>query len=361
MKLAVISFTKKGNQVNQVLTKRLKDMGELCTGYVMSRFFNGDEALNGVVPVTSLQEWAREQFSHVDGMIFVGAAGIAVRTIAPYVKDKLTDPAVVVMDEQTQFCISLLSGHVGGANELAQTVAGITGAVLVVTTATDVNGKFAVDVFARERGMVMGERSAAKLISADVLEGRPVGFYSDFPVEGKLPDGFSSEKLCERNVWITSREHGEEEMRFRVLTTPGNGVLRLIPKVLVAGVGCRRGTPAEIVMAAVSEALKEANRSREAIKVIASIDLKKEEPGLLQCVTDLGAEFYTFSAKSLKEVPGDYTDSAFVAGVTGVGNVCERAAMKAVLQEGGGCLILKKRAQNGVTVALAEKDWTVRM
>lgn len=359
MKLAVISFTEKGNRVNRALTKELSESGEPCSGYVMKRFADG---LSPLVPMEgTLQEWAGEQFSSMDGVIFIGAVGIAVRAIAPFVKDKMTDPAVVAVDEKAQFCIPLLSGHVGGANELARRIARMTGAVLVVTTATDVNKKFAVDLFAVEHKLVLGERVAAKRISADVLEGRPVGFHSDFLVEGMVPEELAPGRLCERNIWITTRACPVEGVFPGRCPGPGMEVLRLIPKALAVGIGCRKGTKKETVQRAVEAALKTANQSIHAVGVIASIDLKKEEPGLLDYAKELGVEFHTYPAGELLKVSGDFTESVFVAEVTGVGNVCERAAMAEAVRGGGGRLLLGKQADNGVTVALAQLQWKIRM
>ena len=131
------------------------------------------------------------------GMIFVSAAGIAVRAIAPWVKDKMTDPPVVSVDEATRFVIPLLSGHVGGANELARRIADWLGAVPVITTATDVNGKFAVDLFAAAYHMKIMDRKEAKNISAAVLDGKKIGVFSDLPLS-TLPEGFVSGKQCEK-------------------------------------------------------------------------------------------------------------------------------------------------------------------
>ena len=132
------------------------------------------------VPEGGLSEWTKEAFLRDDALIFVGACGIAVRSIAPYVRDKFQDPAVVCVDEAGQFVIPLLSGHVGGANRLAEMVASGIGAVPVVTTATDVEKKFAVDMFAKDHGFVITDRKLAKEISADILAGEPVGVFSDF-------------------------------------------------------------------------------------------------------------------------------------------------------------------------------------
>lgn len=350
MKLAVISFTEQGNQLNKVLSKQLLELGEVCNGYVLNRFFNPSYEQAGLVPVKeSLTEWTKGQFEQMDGIIFIGATGIAVRAIAPFLKDKMTDPAVVAMDELGRFSISLISGHVGGANDLALMVSRIIGAVPVITTATDINGRFAVDVFAKNHNLMITDRELAKKISADVLEDVPVGFFSDYPIEGNIPMGFRQEETCKNNLWITCRNQVAEDSR----------VLKLIPKTLILGIGCKKDTKKAVIKERVEAVLNEANLSLFGIDKIVSIDLKKKEPGLIAYAEELGVEFCTYPADELKLVRGEYTESGFVAGITGVGNVCERAAMASVLQAGGGSLLVKKQAGEGVTVAVAEKTWKV--
>lgn len=143
MKIAIASFTRNGCAWNRKLCAALKKHS--CEGYALEKY--GKEAgIPAIAP--SLPAWTERMFQKMDAILFIGACGIAVRSIAPYVKSKKTDPAVLCMDEQGKFVISLLSGHIGGANELTEEVAAVTGAVPVITTATDVNHKFAVDVFA---------------------------------------------------------------------------------------------------------------------------------------------------------------------------------------------------------------------
>ena len=123
----------------------------------------------------NLTQWSGRQFSEKNAMIFIGAAGIAVRAAAPWIRDKFADPPVIVIDETARFVIPLLSGHVGGANELACELAAFLGAVPVITTATDRNGLFAVDLFAAGNGLVLTDRKMAREISARILEGKTVG------------------------------------------------------------------------------------------------------------------------------------------------------------------------------------------
>ena len=207
-------------------------------------------------------------------------------------RDKFSDPAVVSVDEAGRFVVPLLSGHVGGANELARRVAALTGGQAAVSTATDVNGLFAVDVWARERGMALTDRTLAKEVSAALLEGRPVGFASDFG--HPCPEGLTTGP-AELGVWITDRT-GEG---------PFPRALRLVLRSLILGIGCRRGTPEAAIAAAADAAL--AGLAPEAVAGVATIDLKKDEPGLLAFCARRGLPLTTYSAEALAAVEGDFT------------------------------------------------------
>lgn len=324
MTAAVIAFTRRG----AALGRRLADaLG--ATLHVPARFA-GEVGAQAYDSLTAWTAWAWEQ---ADSLLFIGAAGIAVRAIAPHIKDKFTDPAVVSVDESGRFVIPLLSGHVGGANTLALQVAALTGGQAAVSTATDVNGLFAVDVWARERDMVITDRVLAKEISAALLEGKPVGFTSDF--NHSCPVGLT-ESRAELGVWVTWKTGGG----------PFPRTLRLCPKGLILGVGCRKGTPMEAIQTAAETAL--AGYEPKAVAQVATIDLKEKEPGLLAFCQAHDLPLTVFSAEELAKAEGDFTPSAFVREITGVDNVCERAAVRA-----GGMLLVRKQAKNGVTVAVA--------
>ena len=340
MKLAVISFTRTGESICEKLSKALSAAGADCPGYSGRKTGNAGSMLQ---PVSgTLSEWTGQQFAACDGLIFIGAAGIAVRLIAPYLKDKLTDPAVIVVDEAGQFAISLLSGHVGGANRLTEWIAKILDAVPVVTTASDVRGRTAIDVWAADHGLVLTDRKLAKEIAAALLDGETVGYFSDYPISQPEGTGYEADVVHRLNVWITCRRQEE----------PGI-FLRLIPKKLVLGIGCRRGTPGDVIETAVRETLEEHHLDICGVSGAASIDLKKDEAGLLETAAGLGIPFSTYSSEELAAVQGDFSESGFVRQVTGVGNVCERSAL--CCAGTGGRLIVKKQVHNGVTVAVAEK------
>lgn len=337
--LALICFTQNGARTAQ---KLLGALGPdfIAQGYVRSRNAENWGALTGLARCgQDLQQWTGEQFAARDCLIFVGACGIAVRAIAPFVADKLRDPAVVVIDEMGRFCISLLSGHVGRANELAEYFAGLLGAQPVVTTATDLHHLFAVDVFARQNDLVLTDRDKAKAISADILSGKRVLLASEWPIRGKLPEGVT-----------TLSQSGQ--LRAAVQKTDPNrpDTLWLPPKRLHLGIGCRKGIAQQAIEQLVQQALSQAGLSIQMVKSVASIDLKAKEAGLLDFCRAHELPFATFSAHQLQQAKGDFSPSAFVQSVTGVDNVCERAA---VLAAGGGELLLHKQAQNGVTVAAA--------
>lgn len=356
MRLSLISFTRQGGLLCQTLFYGFLREKHSCEAFCMPKY--AEEC--GLVPLEEpLGEWCGQRFARADALIFVGACGIAVRGIAPFVKDKREDPAVVVVDEKANFVISLLSGHIGGANELALKIAGMTGAQPVVTTATDVNSLFAVDVFARQNGMVIESMAYAKKISAALLDREPVGFASDFPVEGEVPPELAQQRL----LWQTD---GEGERRKAALgiavtlhetTAPWPITLHLYPRIVTMGIGCRKDTPMERIEEKALEVLEKHRIPVCCIFQAASIDLKKEEPGILAFCRKYGIPYRTYSGEELRAVQGDFSPSAFVASVTGVDNVCERAAVLAAEQ---GTLIQNKYAGDGVTIALAVKKWSVR-
>ena len=292
----------------------------------------------------SLAEWTVQQFAESDALIFVGAAGIAVRAIAPCCRSKAEDPAVVVLDERGQFAIPLLSGHLGGANALARRLAAVCGAIPVITTATDVNGVFAVDEWAVRQGCTVREVERIKRVSGKLLAGGTAAYWSDVPVAGALPAGIAAAQT-------------QKEADFALTLFPRGDALHLVPEIGILGIGCRRGTTAEQLEAVFSEFCAGSGLAPEGICGAASIDLKQDEDGLRQFCETRGWNIRFYTAEQLREVAGQFTPSSFVQSVTGVDNVCERAAVKAA----GGELCLKKYAASGVTFALAQKpyypDW----
>jgi cobalt-precorrin 5A hydrolase len=280
------------------------------------------ERLN--VPLTrckdgGLSEWTEASFKTSDALVFIGSCGIAVRAIAPRIRSKSTDPAVIVIDELGTFVISLLSGHLGGANELAARLAEQLGSIPVITTATDINGVSAVDLFAKRNGFRVENTEQIKRVSARLLSG------------------------------------GGAEAYITLHASDNSDGLRLVPRIVTLGIGCRKGITCDAIEQAVTRALDEADILEKAVRQVCSIDLKAAEPGLIEFCERRKLPFRTFSAEQLMSVPGEFSRSERVLAVTGADNVCERAAVLG----SGGVLISRKRALDGVTTALAVEKYIV--
>ena len=339
MKLAVFAYSRRGRDTAARIRTALGAAGDQCRCYAPEKYAGGE--FRPITPPAG--QFTGPVFAWADAMVFVGAAGIAVRSIAPHVRDKRTDPAVLCVDELGRFVIPLLSGHIGGANALAERLARALGAAAVVTTATDINHRFSVDAWAAREGLFIDSMSAAKAVSAAILEG-PVPLCCEFPVVGELPPGTQAGTWGEVGICISWREK-----------RPFDKTLLLVPPVLHLGLGCRRGTGAERIQAAVERVLADNGIHPRAIQCAASIDLKRDEPGLLDYCARQGWPAAFYSTQELGALEGEFTPSERVLRVTGVDNVCERAAMM-----GAWRLVVRKTAWEGVTVALAEKRWEAR-
>ncbi len=361
-RLAVLTLTFTG--IKQAL--HVKDLaGDIFTEFVIWSSYGKRHAAagplpEGVEPVESAAAFARDQMRPGTALLFIGAAGIAVRSLAPVLKDKLTDSPVLVMDETGRHVISLLSGHLGGANALTRLLAARCGADPVITTASDLEGRFAADLFALDNHLAVRDRRGLAAVAGRALDGEKI-------------------RICVQDNRIR-RLQGEGDLYRGLAVVPwppagpvdilvqeednrtGNScpaALRLFPRKIIAGMGCRRGAGQEKLTAFLQETLQEAGFTAGDLCALSSIDIKKDEPGLRGTAGALRVPFLTFSAAELEAVSGEFSESQFVRERTGTGNVCERAAMAACRD--GGRILLHKKARDGMTAALAERDWYVRI
>ena len=341
MIVRIVSYSERGSETAEGVAAGLRRRGHECRCYAPPAYCQPD-----TIPLEkSAQAWARESFREAGALVFCCAAGIAVRAIAPSVEDKREDPAVVVVDELGKFAVPVLSGHLGGANKLSLAIAEDIGALPVVTTATDLNGVFAVDVFAKSNHLRIENMQLAKEVSAALLAGKKVGFCSDLPCERPLPAGLTRE-CAPLGICITSDRD----------KAPYDKTLRLLPERFAAGLGCRRGKSAEELEAFFLRRLADCGVGPDELRCVASIDLKKDEAGLLALCRKYALPFVTYPAEQLAAVPGDFSVSEFVKKATGVDSVCERAAVLA----SGGRLIRRKTAADSMTFALAEYEGAIR-
>lgn len=296
----------------------------------------------------SVSSWAADQFAKGHALVFIGATGIAVRAIVGLPQDKLKDSPVLVVDEKGQFVIPLLSGHVGGANALARKIAKKLGGTAIITTATDINEKFAVDVFARENNLrIMNHRGIAQ-ISSKVLAGEMIriGIEQDLLVDRDSYDTYCASHLGEIEI-----QNADADVWIGATPKPG-ATLWLLPTRYVLGVGCRKGKDAASLQAFFERIIAQSGISAGEILCVASVDVKEDEPGIVELAHALDVPFVTYPAAFLDVQPGEFEESEFVRATIGVGNVCERAAIAAT--NGIGKLVVRKQAEDGMTMALVQ-------
>ena len=336
MKASVICFSDAGAR----LSLRIADILGVPTSDIHSTSkFAGEYGFSAHAKVS---DDVGDLFREDDALIFVCACGIAVRSVAPYLKDKTSDPAVIVIDDQGRYVIPILSGHIGGANDLARFLAERISALPVITTATDGSGRFSCDSWAVKHGCAISSMDTAKKISAEILV-RDIPVCSEYPLPDILPAGLFAGDSGDIGIYIGIKKN-----------TPYRETLRLIPKIVSLGIGCRRGISKERIYDAVTSVFADNGLDTLAVRGIASIDVKKDEIGLTEFARDLGVPAAFYSAGELDSVEGEFEESEFVRKTVGVGNVCERAAAF-----GGGKLIVRKTAVDGVTVAAAAAEWRV--
>ncbi|MBI5870295.1 MAG: precorrin-3B C(17)-methyltransferase [Actinobacteria bacterium] len=294
-------------------------------------------------PFDSIAEALPEGFRAGDTLICVMAAGIVFRVLAPLLESKQDDPAVIVIDEHGKHVVPLLGGHAAGANALAREIADFLGGEAVITTSSDVQGMTAPDELARRLGLTIDDATMLRHVTALLVDHRPVC------IESRTDPGPGLTGY----TWISP---GADLSGFegRLLITHRSAssripTARLIARSVTAGVGCRRGTPAAEIIAAIDDACGRHQIERRAVGAIASIDQKHDEAGLLEAASALGAPILFFAAAELAALnrPG----SDFVAGTVGTPAVCEPAALLAAGE--GSELISGKEASGRVTVALA--------
>lgn len=380
MKLAIISFTENGIKLSQTVAKRLS--GRKVMLYTKcSRYTAEDLKVQRVKE--SLQVWTAQRMAEGDALLFIGASGIAVRAIAPNLTDKLHDVPVLVMDEEGRYVIPILSGHVGGANELARELAGLMDACPVITTATDVQKKFAVDLFAKRNHLEIMNKDGIAKVSTKALAGEQLTIavraqniecYHPKFCEVCEEDFTEAENqlLREANMHKHDWEVCGVEPPLRLVPyvknqsvdivvseTPDNknALIWLRPRRYVVGMGCRKNKDTEELLAFYQETLEQAMVEPGEVYALASIDKKRDEPGLLAISERMRIPFFTYTAEELNRVGACVHSSEFVKAQVGVDNVCERAAFAGCGVSGW--LIYEKHAFDGMTIAIAERNWSV--
>lgn len=322
MKLAIITVTEKGVEKAFFIKEKIE-----CDIFTISKFMREGTFLieNG------LQNFFERIISKYDTFLFITATGIAVRTIAPFIKSKDKDPAILTMDEEGNFIISLLSGHLGGANEATKTLSEIIKSIPVISTASDVSGKIAVDTIAMKINGKLESLETAKKVTSLIVAGKEVILKVPSNMENENPDGI---------IIISNRKNIE--------------ISKIIPQNIVIGIGCRKGKEKEKIIDAVKESLDELNICEESIRLFSTVDVKKNEIGIIETAKFFDRELRIISCDEVRKIEDRFEKSEFVKKSIGVSSV---SAPSAFIASGrNGKFLVEKLKHDGITISIFEEE-----
>ena len=290
-----------------------------------------------------LKEVTEKAFKNSDGIIFISSTGIAVRAVASFIQSKDRDPGVVVVDLSCKYAISLLSGHLGGGNDLTMDVSRILGCQSIITTATDTMDIKAPDIIAKNYSLVIDDLKKAKYIAALLVDGKEVGIKDDYSMV-EITKGYKKlDELEENSIWITDR------FDYDHIKLDSTKILKLIKKDIVLGIGCRKNTPYEKIKAFIEDTFEKYNYDLRAVNKIVSVDVKKDEKGIIKMAENLGCAFETFTRNEIKQVEDKYEKSEFVFKTLGIYSVCEPS-----VDLSGAEVIVSKIKHEGMTLAIGK-------
>lgn len=344
MRLAIITLTKKakgkGVEIKTILTptNRFKTIDVFTLSkYSDDKTIPMDNGFKGTV--SSI-------FNSYDSLYFIMASGIVVRTISLLLKSKDIDPAVVTSDEDGKFIVSLLSGHLGGANELASLIAENIGGIPIISTASDVSGSIAVDTIAMKLRAHLRDLESAKDVTALIVNGESVELRLPKNMTVNLDSLYTNEyktKGIKKNISgiITVSNRLNIEMT------------QIIPKNIILGIGCRKNTPTETILEGIKLTMRESNLHMDSIKHIATVDVKADEVGLLEACKKLEKELIVIDREHIKAIHNNYEGSDFVEKTIGVR--CVSAPVAYLSSNKKGKFITEKNIYNGVTISVYEE------
>ncbi len=338
MKIACLSFTDNGFIIGESITSKLTE--KFHSNYIVEHFVNKE--IEGGIKAY-LPRLVREY----DGLVFVSATGIAVRMIVPFVKDKKKDPAVVVVDDLGKYSISLLSGHIGGANVLAEDISLAIDAVAIITTGSDARGLEAIDYFSMAKGYHIESMEMAKTLTAMMVNDKKVGFYSeDVPVINYKNLTVYNHIPCNNDeveglIIVSSKKTIDTKMPYALLR----------PKNINIGIGCRRGVEGKKIIEGIYDILNILNLSFHGIKAIGTIDIKKDEEGIKEAAEHFNCPIGIFTKEEINEVEDNLTRSEFVKEKVGVYSVSEPCAKLL-----GGKLLAAKKIYEGITISITKEE-----
>lgn len=331
MKLAFWTVTRgAGNIAKECAEKLKKNFADYNIDVYTLKKFDVDNT----VQIEDFTEKLTENFNSYDGHIFIMASGIVIRKISTLLKSKDVDPAILLIDEGKHFVISLLSGHLGGANELTELISASLNLVPVITTSSDITGKIAVDSVAQKLNAELSDLKSAKEVTSLIVDGKKVNLL--LPKNVKISDNGNSSGL----ILVSNRKNVE--------------ITKIIPKNLILGIGCRKNTSANDIIKAIENLIDKHNLEIKAVKHIATVDVKKDEQGLIEAAKFLGLELKVISREEIKKVEHLFEGSDFVLENIGVKAVSEPVALLSSAQNGE--FIVMKSKHNGITISIYEEN-----
>lgn len=350
---AIVAITKHGVEMARDLAQKFPGTDL----YYMSKFARGDEESRGIqLFANSVRMLFPALWPAYKGLIIIISLGAVVRMIAPLLEDKKKDPGVVVVDDRGENVISVLSGHLGGANELAREVAAVMGARPIITTASDVQKTIPVDLFGRRFGWEWDSAEKLTPVSASVVNEERVAVVNESGERDWWMHDTPMPPSIQEYPTIAEAQAAEPQAALVVthrLLQPeeqsilDNGVLYR-PKVIVLGMGCNRGTSAEEIEAVIKETLDELQFSIKSVKALTTIELKKDEAGLIAVCEKYGWPFVWYSPEQLNQVQIE-DPSETVYKFTGAYGVSEPAVK---LYAGVEKLVLTKKKSGNTTISV---------
>jgi cobalt-precorrin 5A hydrolase len=334
MKIAIISVSKKGQELAFDLKNKLDSDSTIIKCDLYHK---------------NVKECFPILFYEYDAIIAVMASGILIRSVAPLVESKVTDPAVINIDDNGQFVISALSGHLGGANELAGKVAGLIDATPVITTSTDVNKKLGIDVLAKDLYLSIDNTKEILHFNKAILEGREISLTVNPDKNFDYLFDYLNNVTLEINVSI---EYSPKVNTDEIHVSFDDHELTLKERKIVVGIGCRRGKECRFIYDGLKKSLNDLKISHSRVNLLASAEIKKDEKGILELSEKLNipVEFVEIDKLKLFE-SSDVSKSEFVYSKFGIYGVCEPSAL--IMAGFDSELIYKKTSYDGVTIAVA--------
>ncbi len=353
MRWAVLTLNSQGIDIGMQLYEMGRDREDFEVDIYTNKPTDREEVRLFELPVSQFYEQMSDGY---DAIIYIMAMGIIVRSIQP--RDKRYDKPVICIQLRGEYVIPVIGGHLGGANEVATQIAEHLGAQAVITTASDLCQLDSVDMIAKKKGWSLLDMEGAKKVTADWVEGKKSLILSEVPLEGLSLEAEHIHAVYDSKAWFES-DLKEDYTSLLMITSNKKGNIakqlhierhvQLIPKHLVLGIGCRKGISYEHIHASVNRFMMEAGYYEEAIGMVASIDLKREEEGIVKWAEHKQVPFVTYTAADLDDVMDKFEGSRFVQSVTGSRGVCMPAGY--IASNYGECVV-KKQVDNGVTLSL---------